>query len=736
MPTASIAREYAKVEGIAMPRSAATVVRLPGPLGGFSEHIHPDEVGPTNCQDCENILALPGRLKKRWGIREVDSDMGTVALHRVEGLWGGITNPSSGNQEEVIVAKMGAATNYTTGSLRYSKLSSGSWSAWSSALAGVSVNATPIVFIPIGMQLADAQRALIVADGSSRAYRIHLASTPSAEKCGIKPATADLTQTAIAGNITTDHVGTPGNVRFYLSFADENQRPTNAPTNHSGLESNTWDYGSAVELPSLGGVRLEFNDPPDGETWTHVRVYAIFISSPYVQTRAYYMGSWWHPTTGSKGTDNEIAAVEVTGDHYKIEITESTHVSQASGNGAYDYRPTRNYAPENMRYFAAWDGRGFWARDYEPNVYHTDIASPLTGGHYEALSGDYLPPVDGPVSMLAEYGDALLIGTDRGIYQVTGTIGSYTNASAARLEALPPHTAVISRTPGELGPVSEGTGSHAVADGAFYFVSRNGLARYEGPNVRPQLVGLAVQALLPTTDSASPLKNSMLAHDPVNHIIYLLVRQDVSGGKYSGDSASTDGQVESVIYAYSYRELDPRTGFGKWTLLGDIGVTAAFNGNDRRYSAVGMRHPLGDRPRLLVGMRRLDGSGDVRDGDVYQEVPGNSADEDCAVVPDDADVPWSWESGNWDLGLPERQKWIHHLSVKVKDNSGSSETLNVAESLDGATYQSSSYKENTTRIEKSIGGLAEQMSVKFSGDSQLDTEIFSYAVDAEPADVY
>ena len=714
-----------------MPRSARTVIRLPGPLGGFSEQIHPDMIGPTNCQDCENVLALPGRLKKRWGIRQMTT--AHIADRRIEGIWSGLTNPSSGAVAPLIILKASEADAYTTGAL-YRWKGAGAWVE----ITGATIAGNTSIFVPIGMSLETSQRALILADGSARAWRIELADTPRVRYCGIKPATDDLNQTGIAGNITTGHVGNPGNVRFYLSFSDEEQRPDNAPTNHPGLESNTWDYGSAVTLPTLGGVRLEFDDPPGGEHWTHVRVYGLKISSPYVQTRAYYMGSWYRPGY-QKSTPNEVGAVAVTGDHYKIEITEGAHVVQASGNGAYDYKPTRNYVPENMRYFAFWDGRGFWARDDEGIVYHSDVFNPLGGGHPEALSGDFLPPVDGPVSLLAEYGDSLIIGTDRGIYAVTGTISSYTNAAAARLEALPPHSAVVTRTPGDLGPVAEGTGSYVVAEGLLYFITRNGLARYEGPSVRPQLVGLAAQSELPSGATSTALRDSVLAHDPVKHIIYMIVREDVAGGKYSSDTDGTTGQVESYIYAYSYREPDRNTGFGRWTRLGRIGVTAAFNDNDRRYTMIGMRHPIGGPPRLLVGMRcAQDDPNDVNDADVYSEDPTSSADEDCEEQGSiaDADVPWSWESGNWDLGLPERKKWIHHLSVKLKDNSGATNTLTVGESLDGATYQNASHKEDKTRIEKSIGGLAEQMSVKFSGDSQLDTEIFDYQVDAEPADVY
>jgi hypothetical protein len=459
------------------------------------------------------------------------------------------------------------------------------------------------------------------------------------------------------------------------------------------------------------------------------------------QSRAYYAGSWYRPGY-QKSTPNEVGAVAVTGDHYKIELTENSHVLQASGNGAFDYMPTRNHVPENMRYFALWSGRGFWARDYEPLVYHTDVWNPLAGGHPECLSGDFLPAVDSPVTLLAEYGDALIIGTDGGVYAVAGVISSYTNTAAARLEELPPHSAVITRTPGELGPVSKGTGSYVVADGILYFITRHGLARYEGPEVRPQLVGLAVQSLLPSSTTVSPLSNSMLAHDPVKHIIYMLVRElkaaAEADARYSGDTAGTTGQVESYIYAYSYRERDPRTGFGQWTLLGDIGVTANSGGNDRRYSAIGMRHPIGAAPRLLVGVRCQQAAPlDVNDADVYSEDPDSSADNGCEASPAaSATVPWSWESGNWDLGMPERKKNIHHLTAKIKDNSGSAATLNVAESLDGATYQSASHKEDKTRVEKSIGGLAEQISVKFSGDSILDTEVFGYAIDAEEADVY
>jgi hypothetical protein len=774
-------------------RTAANVVRFKKPagppFGGFSKHQDPSQIGPLKCQDCENVILEHGRLRKRPGIVRLGGTTTVTTGKRVEGVYGSQTQPVSGSPAEFIVKKCSAVTGYTVGTLFFWDSTNG-WQATASSPAPT-LNGNVPTFHEVGIKGEDAYAHVFMLDGSTHAWKLPLDTSRKAHKVGIPCWTPDpdnggytnitkgvdllptqsdyddknfllsVYETAAAGNTFVY----PKTYEFIWTFCDRTQvPPNNELAEHPGLEGNSFGAVYGVKPGTItvtfdntvGGYKrdfkLYFHSNSCGHTgeltdfkgffYTHIRVYARCVTDS--ETNYMHIGTWGHPDYTLSDDDGVWQAEATSEFEWYIDTADLNPSDEddkypdlpAAGDGAYDYAPTRNYVPQEMDYFAAHNGRGYWARNDAPFVHYTDAVGVHTGGSYEAITSEFLPPLDGPISLLAHYQDMLVIGTAHGLWAQTGILASHTNRTAAQGAEIPDIPWALTRIPGTVGAVEQGTGSFVIVDGYLFYIGKNGLERFDG--TRTENVSLAIRDLLPSDDAVNYLKDATLAHDPNRHIIYMVVRKNLdetpANSRYAGDDASTTGQVESTIWCYHYRALDPLTGYGEWTRLTNIGVYTKANTYDQRYTAIGMRRPLGDKARLLVGMRVTEATDTYYDDcSVHEESASLHTDTQTkGPSPSTVNITWLWQSGHWDLGLLETRKLFHNLAVHIaEDANSSSATLTLGVQVDEGTLFTESFYEKYSHVDFPVGMAGYDVSVKFAGDSGVATEILGYALEAE-----
>ena len=635
---------------------------------------------------------------------------------------------STAAAEELMLVKTTKDTTHTFGEY-YAWTAGYGWAPLTShARWDEAIKEKIATFVPVGLRGADYTGKTYILDGSPNAHKVRMKELGALFQIGMEAP-------VITGSSTPAGSYPSGTYEWKISVCDrseivvENEAFPPPP----GLESNA----SNSQTQASGGaaaIQLNFTAPDiDKQYWTHARIYRKESGANEVTYKLLGVfgrtAALTHPNDdGTLGGSGPYTATLSCAADQPLDTT-------ASGNGAYDYAPTRNHVPQNMRYFAAYHGRGFWAKDDSPYVWYSDDVSVTDGGHYEALSTEMLDPLDGPVTMLANFLDFLIISTPFSLYVLQGSISSLTNKAAANDQNIPPMGARLEKVPGNLGAVIGGTGAHLEIDRNLYFITRDGLARFNG--VAVENVSEPIQSLLPLSDTASELQTAQLAHDPVNGVIYMLVNE------YLGDDAPEYGRIRGTIWCYHYRMLD-ETGIGQWTRITDIaaGSTTVTDEGWRWqcYDSITMRMPIGGKPRLVVGVRISDWDNDddyLIHATLFSEDPDHFRDEARDATPANYDIPWFWQSGKWDAGLPDRQKELWFLLTKITRDAGSSAaTLDVSFQVDAGAEITGSHKENSARIETPIRRLGDDIAVKFSGDSQVATEIQGYALDAEPVGDY
>lgn len=728
-----------------MPRSESTVVRLPGPLGGFAEHKDPTQIGPLRCQDCANVIILDGRLVRRFGIEEI-SPLSTarIADARIDACFGS-TGPSvTGVTVELIVCKLTKDTDDYAVGYFYLHDPSNQMVALSCA---DTLNASIPTFHPVGVRGDDYAEKTFILDGSAQAHKVEMKVGGSLFRCGLDaPTIVD-----VDSNPLDSGSRTASTYAFKVALCDRSEVNLDdfdwpPPPGLMGNSAIVFDADNSnaeyIVIPSVQEAHIEFTAPAaTNQYWTHAILYRRDVTA--TETTYRYVG-YWARTAGlqevgdalltDNGGNNYTLA---EGGPFKTAAGSSEAVPDtAAGTGPYDFAPTRNNVPEDMRYFAVHEGRSFWAQDDKPLVWYSDAVSYESGGHYEAISGEHLGALDSSITLLASWGNQLLIGTNRRLYTLTGIVNSHTNYSIAVGANLPPGSAEVNEVVGSIPPVPEGTGSHVTADRYFYYIGSTGLVRFDG--VFTEDVTKAIQALLPTSDTATTLGTATLAHDPIKHIIYMLVREDL------GDEAEETGRIESTIWCYHYREVDPLTGYGQWTRITDIGLTTAFAGKGQRYESITMRHPIGAPPRLVVGMRVEDKDAGPSETAALLDCVLFSETTDTVLRPDtdrdeyagSANVAWYWQSGDWDLGYMDRRKMFYLMTTFVKIVALGA--VRVGFQVDGEDLvndeTSFNYTPSINRLDTPIGRAGEVISVRFSGDDAREAEVMGYAIDAQLVD--
>lgn len=708
-----------------MPRTNASVIQLPGPLLGLATHLDARRIGPTRAQDCREVTLIDGRLKKRFGIVGLLATPPLMTAQRVEGIYGLIKNKSGEAPSEIMVVKTTTtASSYASGKIRFYLGST--FDAPDNTEDTLSGN-VPLM-MEVGSLGSDYGSALFILDGSARGHKVPANGNKNVYRIGLSAPTSFTVEafTAIGTGYTV------GTFEWRVSLSDRDQVPTNN-TRSPGLESNATDELELQTIPDRG-VRLEFVAPdPTVEYWTHANIYRRETTAGVNETNWLYVGRFARgtPATG------EGQLTDQGGGTWRADIDDDPDFgTPATGTGFYDHAPTRNNVPTNMDYFVAYRGIGLYARNDEPLVYLTDNLS--QGGHLESINNEFLPPFDGPISLLAYYRGSVMISTTNGLYRMTGVPSQLSNYAVALGLSAAGSVPQIERLDGTLGAVHRGVGQSIVAGGSLYYVTQGGLVRFDGQST--VLVSKAIEGLLNDGTATTTYSESTLSHDSIKGIIYWLIREPVA----FTDAAT--GHFSGTIWCYHYRFVDPMTGFGSWTRFQGIGGGVVETGGINSYqagdraTAIATRNVPGALPKLLVGLRIWDGNvaNAVDDGSVYVESDTLYVDTANKYNPiTTAIILWSWQSGFWNAGIMFKQKLFYAITAMIKKISGAGNELGISHSVDGSTLVSQDYSPDQLNVDHDVGIQGEELSVKFSnaiggGANTSEFELFGYTIDAEP----
>lgn len=801
-----------------MVRSLGTVTRINRSVGvpfhGLVSHLSPEQIGPNHCTACANVLLLHGRIRSRpafvqageplypgriesmdsFVLRDSTDDVYHAQIITKISRHDDIGTPNLyGTYVVVIENPAGSFSQYTPfdAFANPTKINGKSATFFAAAIGQYATIERPTAS---GDDVLKHEKRVYILDGSDSVWVTcgHQGSlAPAFWRAGLPAptnATKEGTTTAAGKNLPA------GTYEFYVSICNKYMVPLIAlGSNSPGLEGNAFQLISNVVLGSDSVPLLKVHIPKaKEEVWNYIRIYGREVNTQANAILLYEIDK----------TAASVTEVDQGSGTYSYEITAATHMAYKSttGDGVYDYPPTRNLRPEKFDFMAVYRSRAFYASRTSEFVYYSDIVSPIFGGHYEAISGEYLEPLDGPCGLLAPFPDQLVIGTSKALYIHTGALASHNNATAHTGADIQAGSDQMDRIAVDRGPIDGGTGSYVIADGALYYISAEGLEVYDGNNSVNLCEPIRTELEAAIGTDAAALKTAQLAHDSSRNIIYFLIRPNVTYDEVNDsiqgdpspsgypDAAFLEATYNaSTIFCYHYRNRDSLTAIGAWTkydTLGDgdlitegatdprtlIGVTSDYS-RRRRYSAIAMhRSSESSRARLIVAARGMT----VYDNGTVEPVPpvnpGKSyghfhtdatlwwisyltpriliEDEDSSldeITPFDLgnDDPleykiiWSYTSGLWDAGLIEREKKFHFLTVNTLANALGLSEFTVGISVDGSTPRSRTYKLSRNKIKFPIGAFGDRLQIVFlSTGASAPMEVLGIGVDVTPVGHY
>lgn len=761
--------------------NTARIPRFSGiPLGGLVAHLDPLTTGAQRAVTADNVVIIEDRVINRWGFAR-SPIIGLPQVYAdsvINGLYSWISAKEFDDAEESITAAINRvtlmvlwngknATDDISGSLQIRQIGDVSAGLADQAffenptngalnnLSGVRPN-----FVTVGQRsqkmdgFADEHtQVTFIMDKSRRPIKVPSAGG-HAWPAGLRPPLR-VQQQPISGTMEQGQRG------YRITLCNRLLAEAEPLNNNPGLESNRFDQ-TLLGLPQSaeidgpitfsGGIRIYFQAPGaigsigsddefDGrQLWTHLRVYERVFSED--QTDYRLIKQFARAPEFQTLNDDGLLSENVLYNGltwWAADITQP--IERFDGNGPWDFAPERNEAPLNMRYFAQYAGRGWWARDNDSRVFYSDETDAISGGHIEALSGEAIEAFDGPITMLAEFAETLVIGTDRRPWVMTGQLSSFTNASFARNERIQARVPQIEPVQAEAGPVLEGTGSYVIADSRLYYISREGLMRYDGVNVVN--VSLGIRDIMTPTDAEAgttvndqdrfkALQLASLTHDQQRQLIYMIVPTPIDV-----DGHDTQ-QFHTTVFVYHYRRIDASQpgGVGHWTRLTKI---TDGNSGGRRYTAIGIEERRFDDPRLLVGIR-TDFNGTTDQFDNAALVRQRGDDDDRFDVGDTmtggSPVAWTYETGQWDAGVAELLKKYTYLTTIIKFDPTDAIGLQQMIVVDDVVLNPSGKQLlPQDRFPKMIvGAIGEYIAFRFASTTGIrPIRLFGYTIDAQLA---
>lgn len=665
--------------------------RFTGPFLGLSEHNAPEMIGPVNASDCNNVLMVHGRIQQRFALTDIGLELTSRKARHVLRFRQRLSSPSLDPVTYETISVVLADNLGEAGNDWFYVLLSADLGAWTTGVIlsstddGGRLTLMGLLGRGNAAQSIPAYNSMIYVLSGGDILKKLPGNDPWDTVIGIAPPTALSVTTA-----TPLCTNFPSNADIAVSLCDRLQAPVASTFQHPGQESNSIAQGS---LNNMNTLSIEFTAyDPTGTFWTHARVYVKLTG----ETTYKLMGNFPRHSDFSETGDFPVMT-NPSGFVWHIPLNYTEATAGTLGNGhvasadAYDFRPTRNLVPINMHHFAFYNGRGYWANRDDNIVHYSDIFNPLSGGHPESLSGDFLAGFNGPITLLAEYNNSLVIGTPSSLYRVTGQVSSHTNATqetSGTIGVTPNRQVPI---PGSTGPPAGGYGNYIIVENLLYFVTLRGLEFFDGAKV----VDVSAAIRQHANFAAADFDRATLAYDHINGFIFLAAAPD--------------------MWVYHTRLIDAESGVGTWTF---------WDKADRshEYYAVGSLN--GEDPPVLLGSWN----------------PANSRGQMSTLATEvettSESRKWSWTSGEIDLGVPDRRKRWYTLTVHGADDTAN--VLHVAYSIDGGSFidATADFLNNTT-LKFHINGYGRRLRVRFEGLTSVSTNnarIFGFDIEAELVD--
>lgn len=730
----------------AMLRVASTIQ---GPFRGLAGHVPAEQISPVRMADADNCWIERGVIRKRSGFQRLEhsttyplgwEDWEFVSLaYYGSRHWNSAT--SIYDWAEMLVAKVyeysGTPKEVTSAKIvaiaKKINLSTMDWelvfdeclsktlytySSMSDDGAWHPLNILPFTTADLsGHKLT----GCLLLDGNENTRKLIMPhnTSPFQKRAGL-PACVSGDATLTSGESALDYPA--GTFEFAITFCNRLEVESLDPIKPPGVESNYYILGELTTNGTSDEVLLRFDYPTDSDVQeiTHVRVYRRDVAAGeswwravgYFATAGGYQedGDGLTEGTGTGGFDDEL---HLPGPR-QGDASDYLYELEASGQGPYDWAPSRNYEPSGFDYGVIHNNRGFFAARDKHEIWFTDPINPLSGGHLEHITPEPLRAPLGPITMLASYHDALVVGTPNTLYVVRGTLASLTNAGVARGEIVTDPGIIFDETEATIGPVRDGSGSHVIAENKLWFITREGLAYFDGDRV--VVVARPIRDLMLADETyftanperhfseveRTPFRRSVLCHDKERACIYMNVHEygDWSGPPtYAITGAWT---CRGSIWCYAYLETDPEPNrdaegqglLGSWTPFKSIGGSSASGGESdpitRQITAmtIAQREDQTRRGQLAAGIVTWNASDETyeaagawmqnHDGDLYD------ASNTTTTPPPQVIFEMFALMGSWDDGMPDRRKKLLSAYAFVEEDAEDSGGIRVY--LNGNLY--------------------------------------------------
>ena len=664
-----------------MVRSAAGTARfrrqLRGPFAGLVADVAAGLVGPLRLAECNNVYLRKGAILRRRGVHNLYLLSGAANLRIVNAIYFRVPAFYGSNAYlEAIVVKFLGTVMGGVGGIRVvsngaGQLLFGDCSDAAALFETGSIDPCSFLAIPGSTVDDDFPDRLPVdlfcLDGASRPVKVVVNDNAAGLRIrpiGLSPPTA-AAATRLSPGVSPYYES--GQWEFAVSLCSRR-----FPSGDSVIEDVPLVEGNALEVPEKmvieGGnytIQLDITAPwsQTGQFWTHARLY---VRNAVTETQYRFLAWLNRPHAENPPHTGDVVMTDETGDVWRAVLTSANVPAFAelpSGDHAYDYWPTRNYVPGKAHYATLWQARCWYARNDDALIWPSDIVGALTGGNYESVSGEFLTvPGGGPITLLANFDETLIVGTPETLYRYTGDYTSLDNRAVAVDEQRSIPGIDPDQATGGLGPVRRGPGAHVIVGSKLYFVSRYGLACYDGERTYSLSRDVwEAMRTMPTGFTASMggeelLRWTTLHHDAERRIIFMTIR--VPGTWASRPTDALNGY--GVVWCYHYAEVDPdadaEAGIeGTWT------VWRSFGGDQtlaipRRVTAACVIDQPPNPPALAVSLIADGGSGLWDTTEIYAEYPPDLATSyaDHDLVNDDTDalnVDWLAKFGEWDAEL-------------------------------------------------------------------------------------
>jgi hypothetical protein len=603
-------------------------------------------------------------------------------------------------------------------------------------------------------------KGLLLLDGNANAQKLSLSNVgyPFLKRAGL-PACTAADAILTSGHSSENYPA--GTYEFAITFCNRWESDVLDPSTPPGIESNYCVAGELTTNGTSDEVLLRFDYPAsaDEQTVTHVRVYRRDTAAGHSWWRAigYFATDAAYQETGDGLTEDSVHGAY---DDYLVmpgprmgDASDYLYATEASGQNTWDWAPSRNYQPQNLHYGVIHDNRAFYAALDKHEIWYTDSLDPFAGGHVEHIVPIPLRVSNGPISMLAVYHDELVVGTPNTIRVMRGTFITNTNAGVGRGEIHVDPGIVFDDTEATIGPLRGGTGSWVVANDKLWFITREGLAYFDGTRV--VVVNRSVRDLMlvdeddftpdPTRhnnlfDDESPFRRSRLLHDKERAMIFMDVHEY---GDWDGLDGDWTGR--GSVWCYAYLEADPEPNrdaegqaiLGSWTPFRSIGGRFA-NYASRQITAMAMMQ-RDDQPRrgqVAVGMIVWNAtSGKFEGGGIWREVHSSSDDSENDSSGGETWIDLLALMGIWDDGLPDRKKKVFAGYAFVEAGKIAPQ---IAVLMNGTGHVSGVQDNDRGYIRTRVGASGRQAQVMFSGPppgapiESATARIIGYGLDRKP----